>query len=60
LNNIVRDYYDAQEQLNDQTYSDANNFSNITIDSLTENFSVDIYHHFTIYDGKKWLITTDA
>jgi len=21
---------------------------------------VDIYHHFTIYEGKRWLITTDA
>jgi len=59
LNRIVKDYYDAQEQLDRQAYNEAYNTQEPTIETITENFTVDIYHHFTIHKGKKWLVTTD-
>jgi hypothetical protein len=34
--------------------------TNWVCDDVLLNFSVDIYHHFTIKDGKKYMVTTDA
>lgn len=58
LNKIIKDYYDSQEEQNDQAYNDAWNYPDHNTDTLTENFSVNIYHHFTIYNWKKHLVTT--
>lgn len=60
LNDIVRNHYEMEEELNRQAYNNKWNYWDINIDSLTENFSVEIYHHFTWYEGKKVLVTTDA
>lgn len=30
------------------------------VDNYTEDFMCSIYHHYTIRDGKKWLVTTDG
>lgn len=59
LSNIIKDYYDAQEALNNDAYNDAYNLQRFNVDTITENFAVDIYHHFTTYKGKKRLVTTD-
>jgi hypothetical protein len=34
--------------------------TNYVCENLLLNASVTIYHHFTIYQGKKYLVTTDA
>lgn len=60
LNQIIADYYNEQEQLNDQAYADAYWYSIPTIDTLTENFPVDIYHHMTIIDWHKHIVTLDS
>lgn len=59
LKKLTKDSIDKDQTLFRQAQSISDN-TNYVVENLALNFSVDIYHHFTIYQGKKWLITTDA
>lgn len=60
LNKLIANQYDAETEQNEQAYAEAYGTWIPTVETLTENFNVDIYHHLTIYKGRKWLVTTDA
>lgn len=59
LSKLTRQSIDNDSELIKQATSISDN-TQYVCDNLLLNYSVDIYHHFTIYDGKKWLVTTDA
>lgn len=59
LNSWFAKQSDSDEELTRETYREKNWFWPITCDTLYKNFSADIYNHFTIVDGKKWLFKTD-
>jgi hypothetical protein len=50
---------DKDQELMKQAISISDN-TNYVCENLLLNASVTIYHHFTIYQGKKYLVTTDA
>lgn len=52
LNSIISDYTKEQKQSKKATDS-AWNYDQTTVDSLVDNFSLGLYYHFTIYEGKK-------
>ena len=49
----VEDFSSGELRLNDVAYNNANR----TINQTAQDGLVDLYEHFTIYDGKKWLTT---
>jgi hypothetical protein len=59
LSKLTRHSIDNDLELLKQATSISDN-TDYVCDNLLLNYSVDIYHHFTIIEGKKYLITTDA
>lgn len=59
LKQLTKDSIDSDKQILKQAQAISDN-TNWVADNLMVNFSVDIYHHFTIYNWKKYLITTDV
>jgi hypothetical protein len=59
LSKLTRDSIDHDQELMKQALSISDN-TNYVCDELLLNYSVTLYHHFTIYKGKKRLITTNA
>jgi hypothetical protein len=56
---FTRSVIDKDVELMKQAISISDN-TNYVCENLLLNASVTIYHHFTIYQGKKYLVTTDA
>lgn len=56
---FTRSVIDKDQELMKQAISISDN-TNYVCENLLLNASVTIYHHFTIYEGKKYLVTTDA
>jgi hypothetical protein len=59
LSMMLRNVIDKDQELMKQAISISDN-TNYVCENLLLNASVTIYHHFTIYQGKKYLVTTDA
>ena len=59
LNNIVKGYHSTESDSTMSAYNDSNNLNDTYDINTTPNFSLEIYHHYTIFNGKKYLITTD-
>ena len=59
LSELLRSIIDKDVELMKQAISISDN-TNYVCEDLLLNASVTIYHHFTIYEWKKYLITTDA
>lgn len=59
LKQLCRNSFDTDKDLLKQALAISDN-TNWIAESLSMNFAVDIYHHFTIYNNKKYLITTDV
>lgn len=59
LNSYFARMYSSEEELTRDTYAKKNWYWPITCDNLDNNFSTDIYNHYTIVDGKKRLFKTD-
>jgi len=59
LSKLTKQSIDKDQDLMKQAISISDN-TNRVCDSLALNFSVDIYHHCTIRNGKKYIVTTDA
>jgi hypothetical protein len=58
LDKLIANYYSTEIRLNWNTYAQAYNYNFPTSsENLKENFSLGLYHHFTNFDGKKWLIS---
>ena len=61
LNKIVANLFGIETKLNWLTYAQAYNYiMPTTIEWLKHNFSLGIYHHFTCFNDKKYLVTTTA
>jgi hypothetical protein len=58
LSKLTKDSIDNNTNLYKQAVSISDN-TNWLCENLMFNFSVNIYHHFTIFNGKKYLITTN-
>lgn len=52
LNQLISDYTKEQKKSKQATDS-AWNYNQTTVDTLVDNFSLGLYYHFTIYEGKK-------
>ncbi len=59
LSELLRSIIDKDAELMKQAISISDN-TNYVCEDLLLNASVTIYHHFTIYEWKKYLVTTDA
>lgn len=59
LSMMLKNVIDKDQELMKQAISISDN-TNYVCENLLLNASVTIYHHFTIYEGKKYLVTTDA
>lgn len=59
LKTLTRNAIDSDQELMKQAISISDN-TQYAVDNLLVNFSVTIYHHFTIYNGKRCLVTTDV
>lgn len=63
-NTILDQYFakqtESESQLTRDTYTKKNWYWAITCDTLENNFSSDIYNHYTIVDWYKWLFITDS
>jgi len=59
LKKILRWAIDWDTKLYQQAISISNN-TNYVVDNLLLNCSIQIYHHFTIVDGRKTIITVDS
>lgn len=59
LSELTQSSIDNDQELMKQALSISDN-TNYVCENLLLNYSVTIYHHFTIYGWKKYLITTDA
>lgn len=59
LKQLCRNSFDTDKDLLRQAQCISDN-TNWVAETLSMNFSVDIYHHFTIYKNRKYLITTDV
>lgn len=59
LSELLRSIIDKDVELMKQAISISDN-TNYVCEDLLLNASVTIYHHFTIYEWKKYLVTTDA
>jgi len=60
LNNYFAKQVESESQLTRDTYTKKNGFWPITCDTLENNFSTDIYTHYTITDWYKWKYVTDS
>lgn len=61
LDNVVANLFSTETTLNWLTYAQAYNYVMPTsVAGLKTNFSLGIYHHFTNFNGKKYLVTTTA
>jgi len=59
VNDFFRSQYDSDQTLTKQAYSSKGWYWPVTCDTLTNNFSLDIYTHYTVIDNRKWKIVTD-
>lgn len=59
LSKITQDAIDSDQELMKQALSISDN-TNYVAENLLLNYSVTLYHHFTIINGKRMLVTTDA
>jgi hypothetical protein len=59
LSKLTQDAIDSDQELMKQALSISDNTQYVT-ENLLLNYSVTLYHHFTIIDGKRTLVTTDA
>lgn len=60
INRWIKQKFDTENELNRQAYAQRGNYSVAgNLFDTTKNFAMDIYHHYTIIDGKKWLFVTD-
>lgn len=59
LSKVSRTAIDNDKELYKQAVAISDN-TQVVCDDLLLNHKVELYHHFTIYNGSKWLITTDA
>ena len=58
LDKVVWAYFSPETQQNWVAYASAYNYVMPTCcDDLKTNFSLDVYHHFTNFDGKKYIVT---
>ena len=58
LDKVVGAYFSEDNKENRAAYAAAYNYvMPTTCDDLKTNFSLDVYHHFTNFDGKKWIVT---
>ena len=58
LDTVVWQYFSPETQQNWVAYASAYNYVIPTCcDELKTNFSLDVYHHFTNFDGKKYVVT---
>ena len=58
LDKVVGSYFSPENQQNWVAYAAAYNYVvPSSCDDLKTNFSLDVYHHFTNYDGKKYIVT---
>ena len=58
LDTVVWSYFSPEMQQNWVAYASAYNYVMPTCcDDLKTNFSLDVYHHFTNFDGKKYVVT---
>ena len=61
LDRVVANFFSSEGRLNDMTYATAYNYTYPnTVEQLKSNFPVEVYHHFTCVDNKKYIITTTA
>lgn len=59
LNEYFAKQYNSDETLTKQAYTSRAGAWPITCDTLTDNFSADIYTHYTVIDNRKWKVVTD-
>jgi len=59
LSKLTKDAIDNDQELMKQALSISDN-TQYVCENLLLNYSVTIYHHFTIIDGKRTLVTTDV
>lgn len=59
LRQLTKNSIDTDKELLEQAQAISDN-TNWVADNLMFNYSVDIYHHFTIYNWKKYIITTNV
>ena len=58
LDSVVWSYFSPEMQQNWVAYASAYNYVMPTCcDDLKTNFSLDVYHHFTNFNGKKYIVT---
>ena len=58
LDTVVWSYFSPETQQNWVAYASAYNYVMPTCcDDLKTNFSLDVYHHFTNFNGKKYIVT---
>lgn len=58
LDKVVGSYFSPENQQNWVAYAAAYNYvMPSSCDDLKTNFSLDVYHHFTNFNGKKYIIT---
>ena len=61
INNWIKAQYDRESQETRKVYADRNNLDlPWNLYTIWNNFVLDIYYHYTILDGVKYLIVTDA
>lgn len=61
IDSWIQSCFDSDETLTREKYADKNNLNiSWTLYTLWNNFAMDIYHHYTILNGKKYLVVTDA
>ena len=59
LDNVVWSYFSPDNQQNWVAYATAYNYVMPSCcDDLKTNFSLDVYHHFTNFNGKKYIVTS--
>ena len=59
LNNLIAAYTKEQRE-SSRARNSAWNYNQVNVDTLTGNFSLGLYYHFTIYEGKKVFTVRDA
>lgn len=59
LNNLIANYTKEQRE-SSRARNSAWNYNQVNVDTLTGNFSLGLYYHFTIYEGKKVFTVRDA
>lgn len=59
LSKLMKTAIDNDKELYKQAMAISDN-TQVVCDDLLLNYNVELYHHFTIYNGSKWLVTLDA